>query len=426
MKRKKTLSIFLLGIAAVLLLLLSTYMPCLAAEIRHSVPSYVGEELEKVREWEKTWVGKMIDHTNVDQVKEFLTEPHVEVIKNPETWKDARFEIVPYREILPSPGDLKFTLMYKGKCSIGPNEEILNYVCGIPFPEPKTGLEIAYNFDKVNLGDTLNAYQDAWTIDGRRGYDRKFVMDGHGCWFTGRREVDPTPQYPNNPKKIFRAFHSEYLEPASMRGTRGLAIKWQDTARPYGSWGWSSATRRVTRRSSASRQDSVGGTDMTMDDNMIYDNVIPAQNYKIMGRKELLVGRHQDMTKLKSDHIEGVCYPLGAMRERVNTWMLEVINKDPNYVYSKQIYYCDPETWYISWSTKYDRTGKLWKTFDMFGNVLKNSFNEAEMYIGVEQLIIDMERQHATGGPTNPIPGIKGKEYEPPYYEPRALQKYGY
>ena len=38
------------------------------------VPMYQGEELEKVREWEKTWAGKRINQDNIDQVKEFLSE----------------------------------------------------------------------------------------------------------------------------------------------------------------------------------------------------------------------------------------------------------------------------------------------------------------------------------------------------------------
>jgi hypothetical protein len=114
------------------------------------------------------------------------------------------------------------------------------------------------------------------------------------------------------------------------------------------------------------------------------------------------------------------------MRERVNTWEVEATHKDANYVYSNQIYYIDPEVWYIVYCLKYDQFGKLWKLFDMFGDVLESKYNKAPLYIGVEQVIIDIQRLHGTGGPTNPIPGITGEFYKPPFYEPRALQKYGY
>lgn len=37
-------------------------------------PAFEGEEFAKVREWEKTWAGKTINRSNVDQVKEFVPE----------------------------------------------------------------------------------------------------------------------------------------------------------------------------------------------------------------------------------------------------------------------------------------------------------------------------------------------------------------
>ena len=48
------------------------------------VHMYQGEELEKVREWEKTWVGKKIDKNNIDQVKEFLSEQFYGIYSQPE------------------------------------------------------------------------------------------------------------------------------------------------------------------------------------------------------------------------------------------------------------------------------------------------------------------------------------------------------
>ncbi len=38
--------------------------------------AYSAEELAKVREWEKTWAGKKIDKTNIDQVAALLPESY--------------------------------------------------------------------------------------------------------------------------------------------------------------------------------------------------------------------------------------------------------------------------------------------------------------------------------------------------------------
>jgi hypothetical protein len=102
--------------------------------------------------------------------------------------------------------------------------------------------------------------------------------------------------------------------------------------------------------------------------------------------------------------------------------MLEVTNADPNFLYSKMIWYLDPETWQILYSDRYDRNGKLWKVLDQFGcttpgqdGVTVNFFNGNQM--------IDVQRRHSTAATvsyafgTTPDPQIVTLQY---------LQKHGY
>jgi hypothetical protein len=61
-------------VATLLLLITISGFFCFANEVIFPTPSYEGEDLAKVREWEKTWVGKKITSEDVDQVKDFLHE----------------------------------------------------------------------------------------------------------------------------------------------------------------------------------------------------------------------------------------------------------------------------------------------------------------------------------------------------------------
>lgn len=61
-------------------------IPALSAAEVVMPTAYTTDELAKVREWEKTWVGKKIDKTNVDQVAQYMPESYVGLYKNPETW----------------------------------------------------------------------------------------------------------------------------------------------------------------------------------------------------------------------------------------------------------------------------------------------------------------------------------------------------
>ena len=61
--------------------------------------------------------------------------------------------------------------------------------------------------------------------------------------------------------------------------------------------------------------------------------------------------------------IAGQALSNGLTLERCNTLVIDVVNKDPNYIYSKRIWYLDPETAIILWTEIYDVNGKFWKCF---------------------------------------------------------------
>jgi len=428
MKGEIFLALPLLGITIMIVFPLTwlTQVTSQAEEIRYPLPSYEGKELEKVRKWEKTWVGKRIDVTNIGKVKGFVPESLYELISNLETWGESWFEIVPYREIKPTQGELEFTKKYAGTGSIGSKDEVLNYICGIPFPHPKTGLEIAYNFDNLNQGDNAHAVEDIYIIDGKSRYDRKMASEFHFLYFSGRREVSPVPEILPNQRGIYRATHGEYYEPAPMRGSRSMSIKWKDRSKPFESWSWSSTTRKLVRISTAQRTDTDGSSDMCDDDLNIYDNAIQFMKYKYLGRKELLLARHQDIDQLKKGHREGYCIFNGIQREKVNMYVVECMHKKPNYLYSKQIWYVDPETWWILYADKYDKQGKLFRVFENVNYVLKSVYNGALIGTMGFTSIVDVQRWHATGGFSNYILGETGEYYQPEYYTPKSLQKYGY
>ena len=136
----------------------------MAQGIKFPTPSYEGEELAKVREWEKTWVGKKVTTADVDQVKELLPDAVYQIMKNPKDFGaegDMWFEVVPYREYKVSPGLIESTQKYAPQAKLDENLDLMNYgkIAGIPFPQPdtsdpvKAGTQAAWNFDAYTHGD---------------------------------------------------------------------------------------------------------------------------------------------------------------------------------------------------------------------------------------------------------------------------------
>jgi hypothetical protein len=424
MRGKRCLTVLLSGCMLLLQIALVSYEVSWAGEASYPVPSYSGEELAKVKAWEKTWVGKRIDASNIDSVAEFIPENYLPLWKDTGKWQESWFTIVPYRQVMASPGDEKATRQYMGTASVDDNGDLQNYVNGIPFPIPKTAQEVMYNFDNPNFGDNAVALQDLTLIDGRRKYDRKLVLKSWFLYHAARREVPPIPDLAKNPKGVFRGTHTEYFEPASFKGTRSLSLKWLDRSRDFGSWSFSGGSRRTSRRSSAQRQSPTGGSDACLDDNLTYTWAVNAQTYKMLGKKEILAGRHQDQKML--ERVEGQCLYSGQQRERINCFVLEAINKDPNYLYSKQIYYIDPETWWILYADKYDKKGRMWKIFDNLVYLLTSEYNGSKVTFPAANIIVDVQRTHSTLALSDIHIGQQGEFWRPEFYQPRALQKYGY
>jgi len=149
--------------------------------------------------------------------------------------------------------------------------------------------------------------------------------------------------------------------------------------------------------------------------------------YTLVGRKELMMPRHQDPDQLEKNDREGYCYVSGHQRERINTYEVECIHKDPNYIYSKQIWYVDPETWTLLYADKYDKQGKLWKISDLATQPIKSVYQGIPALRIACQTIIDVQRLHGTKGYFQVWKaGESGLGLDIDYFSPQALQKYGY
>ena len=365
--------------------------PCIfAQEIQYPKPCYEGEELTKVRQWEKIWGGKKIDNINIEQVKDLLPESLYNVMKDTKRWGEHWFKIVPYRSYQIPPGRVKYTR--EGRCKIGPKEELLNWIAGVPFPEPQNGLEVAWNFDCWSRGDA--SYKDilGYSVDANFGYDRKAGEYGWIMHFAGRCDVPPTPEI-YNPKGIYRATYYEIYTPPESKGALTLIIRYKNREKAHDIWCWIPSLRKVRRLSTAQRTETLGSMDAIWDDDYGWDGNINRQTYKLLGRKELLLSRHQDINALKRK--EGGCIYDGVQRERIKVYVVEAVCRDPGYVYSKSIWYVDPELWHITYAEKYDKDGRFWKIIEHYQDV-RPGYKGTEDAEFVASMYLDCQRLHSS------------------------------
>jgi hypothetical protein len=387
-------------IAPVIIALTLIMLPVLAAaaEVKFPVPAYTQDELAKVREWEKTWAGKKIDKTNVDQVAEFMPESYVGIYKNPDKWggppEGISFHIVPYKQIIETKGMIEATKKYAPLVETDAEGKITNYseIAGFPFPEPKTGLEIAYNNECQSRGDTQTYRFYGPVIDPKSRTDRWADQEFTMMYFIHRVELDPKPAILKNPKGYHRGQFMHITQPHENNNSRLISMKYIDETKEYDSYIFFAQFRRIQRLSVAERTNAIDGTDMIYDDGEMWDGYLSRNTYEYKGKKDLLLGRHLSNEKLTRK--PGQAVPSGYALERCNTYVVDVKSRDPDYIYSKRVWYIDPETYWIHWQEVYDELGRLWKIFFQPTDDIKTAKGNMKNFITVNNFH-DIQRTHS-------------------------------
>lgn len=378
----------------------------LSQGVKFPTPSFEGEELARVREWEKTWAGKKVTSANVDQVKDLLPDPVYTMMKNPKDFgaDDIWFEVVPYREYKVSKGLIESTKKYASQNKLDETMSLMNYgqVAGIMFPQPDlsdpvvAGTQMAWNFDGYTHGDSSYIInRPANIVDCRTGLERTSGQHRWELYWAGRHDVPPTPELPKNKRGVHRTFYQRHSDPPDFADTGVLEVKYKDTTRDSDLWIYTAMFRRIRRYTTKQRTDMIDGTDLIYDDNHGWYTHINLNTYKYVGQKDLLLWRHDSINKLTRKRGQG--FWSGVQRERVKCRVIEAVNKDPNYVYSKRVWYLDPENWQMNAQEIYDRQGRLWKYFELGYNEFPGYGGELVTMTSAEHWV-DLIRRHGSVG----------------------------
>ena len=405
------------------------------------VPMWQGEELEKVREWEKTWVGKKINFENIDQVQEFMSEQFYGMYKNPQDWgtDDLWFEIVPYRQILPTKGQIAMTKKYAPSAkldpnprkaywdgAVGPNEFLVGWdkgeTAGYPFPFPESGTEMAWNLESVTRGDSKSIGRNGVVVNPRTRTERRAIQPFMIDFFTGRCDYPPVPKKEKNPKGIRRAMYLYIEEPLDVRGTRYMELRYLDINKPDDVWVWFPLFRRIRRMGYSYKSDTIDGTDLGPDDELGWNGHVNRKTWEIVGRKDMLLGRHTNTEKYEK--VKGQAAWSGLQLERTNAYMLEGKFKDKDAVYSKEMLYMDPEMWRCLQKVTWDRQGRVWRQFFFHTEVVTDEEMGITMPHTFEIYSCDLQRRH--GSPSLDKVRELGVKLDNKFWTIQNLQKLGY
>jgi uncharacterized protein YxjI len=267
------------------------------------------------------------------------------------------------------------TEKYSSKVALGPNGELVNYVAGQPFPkldlsDSQIGQKLAWNFFWRWLGDD---YKTGGAVKGGKIVRSVIEKDG------SERRADlvsyflfPRTRYTSNPKPAIPGYeHIDYMQlrvdsyPRDAAGTTTLEIRYDDPKKPDDLYIYIPSIRRIRRATTTQRCQTLAPSEFNLDDINSFNGKITDFNYKFLGEKKILANLSQE--KLPFDRKQGDYLPLNEKWEVVDTYVLEVTPKDPNYCYPKKLLHLNKMTFDTHWTLIWDKKGDYWKEqFGMF------------------------------------------------------------
>jgi len=306
-------------------------------------------------------------------LKELLL-PHVRVNAGgpPLTCNIQDFEIVPTEQFHWSLPICEATKKNLGKTKLDKDGYRVAFTWdgGVPFPKPSGKFEaqqVYYNFEKRahqwDFSYLLATESDS--CDKNLKVDKYNKMTGFWCKMMGRVFLPPFGWLDERAKENgeYKAYSIVIAAPRVNRGTITLRYEYDDPYKMDVSMLYVPSLRRIRKMGTTDTQDPQG--DMTYDDtNFLSQKVTPVKNPYTFSveTREYLLPLAYNTSKAWVDSKNG--YALRDLQfQRRPTYVLTMNQQDPNYTYSKRVYYIDHETFQPVYGVFYDQKGRLYRSY---------------------------------------------------------------
>lgn len=299
----------------------------------------------------KVGVLQVWNKDNVDQIKDLLPPSLYMRVKD---WGLTLREI-PYQKFEYPKEFQEATKKYSSQVKLGQKGELSGWVAGIPFPNPSTGIEIMWNHEKIYYGD--NYFWDMEVdIVNSQGQSRH-IQNTYSRYNVVGRIHDPRGTTdPEAERGIQFKELTIVTGPYELRDLGFLQVRYLDQSKDDDFWVYVPSLRRVRRASAGLKMDQFAGTDLAFDDFLGFNGRVSENTYRLIGQKELLLARHSpEKPKREGLQIVNLYY------EKTKAYVVEAYPTSPQHIYSKRVFYIDPESWYILYVEAYDKAGRLWK-----------------------------------------------------------------
>ena len=234
----------------------------------------------------------------------------------------------------------------------------------VPFPVPKTGVEVLWNHMTRYRGGSLMRYQTQFQVH----------LNGAFTPVTRVETVAWANALPNPEPNRLLYYITTLTGPSSMAGESNLMHGYLDQVKePNQVWAYNPGQRRVLRAPDLSHDAPQIGADglATIDD---YDGFFAPTDrfdWKLVGKREMIVSYNNFKLNDKGLKYTDIVRPAHMNQDLVRyelhrVWVVEAtVKKGARHVYAKRMFYFDEDSWQMAHADQYDGRGELWRVHEM-------------------------------------------------------------
>ncbi len=298
---------------------------------------------------------------------------------------------------------------------------------GVPFPIPKTGLEIIWDLLLRYRGDT---YAVAWD---------QAAVTRSGDYTLVRFEYEYDFSYGNLHKtekereenKLLN-FIQKITAPARLAGNVLLVHEFVDQVKqPRKAWSYNPGQRRVRLAPNIAYDNPGTAADglRTSDDFWMYNGATDRYNWKLVGKQELYIPYNSYKLSSKEVKYRDILKPRHinqdlARYELHRVWVVDATLKEgASHIYSRRTFYIDEDSWTPALIDVYDTRGQLWRVSEQHSI---NFYDIPMMYSTVELHYDLPSGRYLAMGLFNEEPRVyQPLKRSPADYTPAALRNIG-
>ncbi|HEX4843509.1 MAG TPA: DUF1329 domain-containing protein [Limnobacter sp.] len=250
----------------------------------------------------------------------------------------------------------------------------------VPFPEPKTGLEVVWNTLLRRPAQSVESHTASFVA----GAGIKPLA------FSSSQTIAWAPAIGKAGSTLLFALIGESTRPASQAGEALLVhdtLNFKDDAR--NAWVVNSGQRRVIRAPELVHSAPAGNSDSlrTVDDIYGFNGSPERYEWKLLGKREMLIPYNNyrlSSKSLKYDQLtqDAFLKPELTRFELHRVWVVEgTLKPGMEHIYSKRIMYVDEDSWYVALMDQYDMKGELWRIKMLY---LMQAYDAPGMYVAGE------------------------------------------